>query len=110
MIAFNDFIFVPHDGSLANILGTGISASLMINSLSSTCAHGVRVLLIFDTSCHSGAIEALNGVADKMGGGVVTLRNLYDHVYSRTQQDSGQTQHPIHIGTLSNDTPLRFLA
>lgn len=51
-------------------------------------------------------VHALNGAAVKEGDKVITLRNMFDHVHSRTQQDSGQTQHPILIGTLPNDTPL----
>ena len=65
IIEYNDYFFFPYDTELANILGTGISASLLINGLGSLARKKkVKVLMIFDT-CHSGAIgfdyNKLNG-------------------------------------------------
>lgn len=55
-IRYNDYFFIPYDGSSGNLLGTGVSASLLINALATVSARGVRVLLIIDT-CHAGAIS-----------------------------------------------------
>ena len=51
-------------------------------------------------------IEGLRGKAGTDKNGNVTLRDLFDYVYARTQSDSCGHQHPILIGTLENQTPL----
>ncbi|TWU04603.1 caspase family protein [Stieleria varia] len=148
IVRHNDLFFLPYDGDGENLLATGVSSKLLINTMGSVADQGVKVLLIFDTS-HSGAIgfdisksqskngggiscffsasptedcyeserlshgnfsyhlvEGLRGSADVDGNGIITLRNLYDHVYKHTQSDSSNKQHPILIGTLPNETGL----
>ncbi|MGK7893179.1 MAG: caspase domain-containing protein [Xenococcus sp. (in: cyanobacteria)] len=56
IIDFDDYFFIPSDGEIDNILGTGISSTTLIQALGQTSAKGVKVLMIIDT-CHSGAIS-----------------------------------------------------
>ena len=53
---YNDYFFIPSDGDIDNILGTGISSSTLIQALSKVSAKDVKVLMIIDT-CFSGAIS-----------------------------------------------------
>lgn len=55
LVDYSDYYFFPHDCKLSNILGTGISATTIINAVSIPAQAGVKVLVILDT-CHSGAI------------------------------------------------------
>ena len=148
VVAHNDFFLQPYDWDERNVLGSGISAKLLINALGTVADKGVKALLILDT-CHGGAIgfdisktqskngggisclfstsptedrfesakvehgnftyyllDGLRGGADANDVGVITLRNLYDHVYGRTKADTNNQQNPILIGTLPNETPL----
>lgn len=54
-IDFNDYFFIPFDGEIDNILGTGISAQTLVQALSLASGRGIKVLMIVDT-CYSGAI------------------------------------------------------
>lgn len=54
-IDYNDYFFIPSDGDIKNILGTGISSTTLVQSLSKASGKGVNVLMIVDT-CYSGAI------------------------------------------------------
>ena len=51
--------------------------------------------------------EGLKGKADRHGRGKITLRDLYDYVYTETQRASKKRQHPVLIGTLDDETVLR---
>lgn len=55
VIAFNDYFFTPYEADSENILGTCISASMILKVLGTAAKKGAKVLLIID-SCHSGAI------------------------------------------------------
>lgn len=55
-------------------------------------------------------VEGLSGLADTQKTGVVTLRDLYDYVYSELgKEPQGRDQHPLLIGTLSGNTVLKKL-
>lgn len=54
-IDYHDYFFIPSDGELHNLLGTGISAYTMVQALSKASGRGVKVLMIVDT-CYAGAI------------------------------------------------------
>ena len=56
VIAYNDYFFTPYEADANNILGTCISASLLIKALAGAAHKGAKVLLVIDT-CHSGAIS-----------------------------------------------------
>lgn len=56
IIDFDDYFFIPSDGEIDNILGTGVSSTTLIQALGQTSAKGVKVLMIIDT-CYSGAIS-----------------------------------------------------
>jgi len=139
-IKYNDYFFMPYDGDSKNLLGTGISSSLLINALSTISSRGVKVLLIIDT-CHSGAIEfdiskyagefsclfsssplelsyehfefefgiftyfiikGLTGAMDEP----ITLRKLYDYVYSNVQEKTNKRQNPLLVGTMDSNINL----
>lgn len=55
VIAYNDYFFTPYEADSQNILGTCISASMILKVLATAAEKGAKVLLIID-SCHSGAI------------------------------------------------------
>lgn len=55
VIAYNDYFFTPFEADSQNILGTCISASMILKVLATAAEKGAKVLLIID-SCHSGAI------------------------------------------------------
>lgn len=55
VIAYNDYFFTPYEADSQNILGTCISASMILKVLAKAAEKGAKVLLIID-SCHSGAI------------------------------------------------------
>lgn len=56
-IKHNDYFFLPQDADQNNILGTGISANLLVSAFSTVVREkGANVLFIFD-SCHAGAVE-----------------------------------------------------
>lgn len=55
VIAYNDYFFTPHEADSENILGTCISASMILKVLGTAAEKGAKVLLIID-SCHSGAM------------------------------------------------------
>lgn len=55
IIDFDDYFFIPSDGEIDNVLGTGISSTTLIQALGKASGTGVKVLMIIDT-CHAGAV------------------------------------------------------
>lgn len=55
IIDYDDYFFIPSDGDMDNILGTGISSTTLIQALGKTSSRGVKILMIIDT-CHAGAV------------------------------------------------------
>lgn len=56
LIDYDDYFFMPCDGELDNVLGTGIASSTLIGAIGKVSARGVKALLILDT-CHAGAVS-----------------------------------------------------
>lgn len=56
IIDFDDYFFLPSDGDLDNVLGTGIASSTLIGAIGKATGRGVKALLIVDT-CHAGAVS-----------------------------------------------------
>lgn len=56
IIDFDDFFFIPSDGEMDNVLGTGIASSTLVGAIGKASARGVKALMIIDT-CHSGAVS-----------------------------------------------------
>lgn len=56
VIDYDDYFFVPTDGELDNILGTGIASSTLIRAVGKASGVGVKTLVIIDT-CHAGAMS-----------------------------------------------------
>jgi uncharacterized caspase-like protein len=55
IIDFDDYFFIPSDGEIDNVLGTGISATTLIQALGKVSGRGIKVLMVIDT-CYAGAI------------------------------------------------------
>lgn len=55
VIDFDDYFFIPSDGEMDNVLGTGIASSTLVGAIGKASARGVKALMIIDT-CHSGAV------------------------------------------------------
>lgn len=55
IIDFDDYFFIPSDGEIDNVLGTGISSTTLIQALGKVSGRGVKVLMIIDT-CYAGAV------------------------------------------------------
>lgn len=108
-IEYDDYFFVPHDGRLDNILGSCISANLLLNALSEKIDEGVKALLILDT-CHAGAMGFdLARYQGERGGGLSCLfsasakdlsyeyvrlgHGLFSHYLIKGFEDS-ETNHP----------------
>lgn len=88
IVDYNDYFFFPYDTELQNILGTGISASLLINGMGTLAQRKkVKVLMIFDT-CYSGAIgfdyNKLNGEISCLFSSSATERS-----YERFDEEHG---------------------
>jgi uncharacterized caspase-like protein len=56
IVDFDDYFFVPSDGEIENVLGTGIAASTLVGAIGKASGRGIKVLLIIDT-CHAGAFS-----------------------------------------------------
>ena len=56
IIDFDDYFFIPSDGEMDNVLGTGIASSTLIGAIGKASARGVKALIIIDT-CHAGAVS-----------------------------------------------------
>lgn len=54
-------------------------------------------------------VEGLSGHAAKGDLSQVTLRDLFDYTYAKVKAKSGNRQHPILQGTLTNDTVIKYL-
>jgi uncharacterized caspase-like protein len=55
VVDFDDYFFIPSDGELDNVLGTGIAASTLVGAIGKASGRGVKALMIIDT-CHAGAV------------------------------------------------------
>lgn len=55
IIDFDDYFFIPSDGEIDNVLGTGISSTTLIQALGKASSRSVKVLMVIDT-CHAGAV------------------------------------------------------
>lgn len=55
IIDYDDYFFIPSDGEIDNVLGTGISSTTLIQALGKASGRGVKILMIIDT-CHAGAV------------------------------------------------------
>lgn len=56
VIDYDDYFFVPTDGELDNILGTGIASSTLIRAVGKASGVGIKTLVVIDT-CHAGAMS-----------------------------------------------------
>jgi uncharacterized caspase-like protein len=55
IIDFDDYFFIPSDGEIDNVLGTGISSTTLIQALGKASGRGIKVLMVIDT-CHAGSV------------------------------------------------------
>jgi uncharacterized caspase-like protein len=56
IIDYDDYFFLPSDGEMDNVLGTGIASSTVVGAIGKATGRGVKALLIIDT-CHAGAVS-----------------------------------------------------
>jgi len=56
IIDFDDYFFIPSDGEMDNVLGTGIASSTLVGAIGKASGRGVKALIIIDT-CHAGAVS-----------------------------------------------------
>ncbi len=55
VIDYDDYFFLPGDGEIDNVLGTGIASTTIIGAVGKATGRGVKALLVIDT-CHAGAV------------------------------------------------------
>jgi hypothetical protein len=56
IIDFDDYFFIPSDGDMENVLGTGIASSMLVGAIGKASGRGVKALMVLDT-CHAGAVS-----------------------------------------------------
>lgn len=56
IIDFDDYFFIPSDGEMDNVLGTGIASSTLVGAIGKVTGKGIKALVIIDT-CHAGAVS-----------------------------------------------------
>lgn len=72
-IRHNDFFFLPWDADMHNVLGTGISSTLLLNALSTAAKKGVKVIFFLDTCQSGGMAFDLSRYQSKEGGGIACM-------------------------------------
>ena len=54
-------------------------------------------------------IDGLSGNADKNNDGIITFRELFDHVYFKVKELTNDQQNPVFIGAMRNDRIIKRL-